>query len=183
MPFAAISGCNPGQSPNGDTADATLNVVSHEHNETITDPLGTAWFDSSGNENGDECNFTFGAAIGNDFFGSFNQIINGHFYWLQEEWSNRANSCQQRNNFVQPTASFTVSPASPVHGSAATFTSTVSDSDDTSFTYSWSFGDFGTSTLKNPTHTYSTAGSKNVTLIVTDANGDQVKVTKTISVS
>jgi hypothetical protein len=183
MPFADISGCNPGQFPNGDTADPTLNVVSHEHNETITDPLGTGWWDSSGNENGDECNFTFGAALGSNGFGSFNQVINAHDYWLQQEWSNRTNSCQQRNAAVQPTASFTFSPASPVHGSTVTFTSTVSDSDDTIFTYSWVFGDGGTSTLKNPTHTYATAGAKTATLVVFDAHGDQVRVIHTVSVS
>ncbi|MDQ1455021.1 MAG: serine protease [Actinomycetota bacterium] len=183
MPFADISGCNPGQFPNGDTADPTLNVVSHEHNETITDPLGTAWFDSSGNENGDECNFNFGASLGNNGFGSFNQVINADDYWLQQEWSNRTNSCRQRNTFAQPTASFAFSPSSPVHGNAVTFTSTVSDSDDTSFTFSWTFGDGGTSTLKNPTHTYATAGTRTVTLVVFDAKGDQVRVTRTVSVS
>jgi hypothetical protein len=183
MPYAALTGCSPGQFPNGDDADPVLNVVSHEHNETITDPLGNAWFDSSGNENGDECSFTFGSALGSNGFGSFNQVINTHDYWLQQEWSNRANSCQQRNTSAQPTASFTFSPTSPVHGSVVTFTSTVADSDDTSFTYSWTFGDGGVSTLKSPTHTYTTAGTKTVTLVVFDARGDQVRVIHTVSVS
>ena len=34
-----------------------MNVVSHEEAETVTDPLGTGWYDSSGYENGDECSF------------------------------------------------------------------------------------------------------------------------------
>ena len=107
MPYDALTGCNfMSQSPNGDKADPTLNFLSHEHNETITDPLGTGWFDSSNNENGDECDFVFGNQLGNNGFGAFNQVINTHDYWLQEEWSNRTNSCQQRNTFVQPTANF-----------------------------------------------------------------------------
>ncbi|MCI4668813.1 MAG: PKD domain-containing protein [Bacteroidia bacterium] len=39
------------------------------------------------------------------------------------------------------------------------------------FTYTWDFGDGNTSTLANPTHAYSAAGSYNVTLISTDATG------------
>jgi PKD repeat protein len=42
-----------------------------------------------------------------------------------------------------------------------------------STTYSWSFGDGGTSTAQNPTHTYATAGTFSVSLTVTDgANTD-----------
>jgi hypothetical protein len=36
---------------------------------------------------------------------------------------------------------------------------------------SWDFGDKGTSTTKNPTHTYATAGSYTVTLLVTGPGG------------
>ena len=39
------------------------------------------------------------------------------------------------------------------------------------FTYAWSFGDGGTSTLSNPTHMYSTPGSLTVGLTVTDGHG------------
>jgi gliding motility-associated-like protein len=38
-------------------------------------------------------------------------------------------------------------------------------------TYKWRFGDGGTSTSASPTHDYTTTGSFNVTLIVTDSNG------------
>lgn len=37
-------------------------------------------------------------------------------------------------------------------------------------TYAWDFGDLGTSTAQNPTHTYQTAGTYTVTLTVTSGN-------------
>src|SRR5205085_1064815 len=56
---AGVPSCDTGQSPTGTGADAVLNVVSHEHNEIITDPTGRGWFDSAGDENGDKCAWTF----------------------------------------------------------------------------------------------------------------------------
>ena len=95
MPYAmsVSSACNSGQRPNGDDADATLNVTSHEHAEAITDPQGSAWYDSRGYENGDKCAWNFGTAVGSTANGSYNQVINGHYYWLQQEWSNKSSAC------------------------------------------------------------------------------------------
>ncbi len=45
-------------------------------------------------------------------------------------------------------------------------------------TYNWSFGDGGTSTGVSPGHSYTAAGTYNVTLIVTDANGCKDTITK-----
>jgi hypothetical protein len=98
MPYAdAVLGlfCDAGPGPTGDDADATINVTSHEHNETITDPLGSAWYDSSGNENGDKCAWNFGTPLGTTQYGSYNQVINGHDYYLQQEWSNATSACVQ----------------------------------------------------------------------------------------
>jgi hypothetical protein len=183
QPYADLAGCSSGQSPNGNPADSVLNVVSHEHNETITDPRGTGWWDSSGNENGDKCAWTFGSAAGSNSHGQFNQVINGHGYWLQQEWSNRLSGCVQRNTFAQPTASFTYSPAAPAHGATVSFTSTAHDSDDTTLTYRWTFPNGSVSSLANPTYAFGTAGSKTVTLIVFDPHGDQVRVARTITVT
>ncbi len=84
--------CDTGQHPNGDDADGTLNVVSHEHNEAITDPRGSAWFDRQGAENGDKCAWTFGTAQGTAG-AQYNQVINGAKYYLQREWSNNSSAC------------------------------------------------------------------------------------------
>lgn len=96
MPYDGISGCDSGQHPNGDAADAELNVTSHESIETITDPLGTAWYDSSGNEIGDKCNFNFGSPLGGAAGAEYNEQIASGNYYLQMEWSNAASGCVQR---------------------------------------------------------------------------------------
>lgn len=92
MPFAdtVASACDSGYHPNSSidpSADATINVASHEHNETITDPFGGSWFDNSGNEIGDKCAWTFGSVSPNQA----NQTISGDPYILQREWSNYNN--------------------------------------------------------------------------------------------
>ena len=96
MPYDGISGCDSGEHPNGDAADAELNVSSHENIETITDPLGNAWYDSSGQEIGDKCNFTFGSPLGGAPGAEYNEQIASGNYYLQEEWSNAVSGCVQR---------------------------------------------------------------------------------------
>jgi hypothetical protein len=99
MPFADLNVCqNPGQpSPNGHaSADAVMSIASHEISEAITDPLLTAWFDSSGNENGDLCNFDYGVNTWTSLApNDANQMWNGNFYELQQEWDNHAGGCVQ----------------------------------------------------------------------------------------
>jgi hypothetical protein len=97
MPYDGVSGCESGEAPNGDTgADSELNVTSHENIETITDPLGNAWLDSSGQEIGDKCNFTFGSPLGGATGAEYNEQIGPGNYYLQEEWSNAVGGCAQR---------------------------------------------------------------------------------------
>jgi hypothetical protein len=96
MPYTGhnLSACGSGNYPNGDSAaDSTLNVTSHEANETITDPLGNAWYDRSGNENGDKCAWNFGTQLGGSAGAQYNQLINNTPYELQQEWSNASNGC------------------------------------------------------------------------------------------
>jgi hypothetical protein len=99
MPYAdnptAPGACDVGQYPNGDVADATVNLVSHEQNESITDPFGNAWYDSQGNEIGDKCAWNFGSVLGPNG-AEYNQVINSDDYFLQQEWSNASSSCVQQ---------------------------------------------------------------------------------------
>jgi hypothetical protein len=83
------SQCDSGYHPNSSDADATINVASHEHRESINDPLGNAWYDRRGYEGSDKCAWNFGAVTGN-----YNQTIGGHHYILQQEWSNSGSTCK-----------------------------------------------------------------------------------------
>jgi hypothetical protein len=79
--------------PSDIDADTTVNTISHEHNEAITDPLTDpaheAWIATDGSENGDLCAYGFGTALGGtEGVDAYNQLINGHRYDLQQEWSN-----------------------------------------------------------------------------------------------
>ncbi len=92
MPYTGtnLAACGVSTSPNGDIdADSTINVTSHEHMEAVTDPLGSAWYDSRGNEIGDKCAWIFGTlnAAGGDV------TWNGHNYIVQKEWDNKISGC------------------------------------------------------------------------------------------
>ena len=79
-----------------------------------------------------------------------------------------------------PVASFTFS----CNGLGCDFTSTSSDPDGTVASYSWTFGDGGTSPARNPSHTYSADGSYTVRLTVTDNQGAQsTPASQTVTVS
>jgi hypothetical protein len=86
--------------PHNRDADTTVNTISHEHNEAITDPSGgTGWLTNDANqyENGDLCAYGFGTPLGGtEGVDAYNQVINNHHYDLQQEWSNADNGCIQR---------------------------------------------------------------------------------------
>jgi formylglycine-generating enzyme required for sulfatase activity len=67
-----------------------------------------------------------------------------------------------------PAASFSYSPTSPGVGAAVQFTDTSSG---VPTSWSWSFGDGGTSAAQNPTHAYATAGTFTVSLTVSNTLG------------
>ena len=78
------------ESPNNNPdADTEISPTSHEVNEAITDPDGeTGWGDSSGNENGDDCAYIFGATNGKAG-ALYNQTIIGQHFITQQEFSNK----------------------------------------------------------------------------------------------
>jgi PKD repeat protein len=76
------------------------------------------------------------------------------------------------NLYAQPTASFTFSPNSPCSGVVANFTNTSSGAT----SYLWEFGDGSTSTLQNPTHTFTSNsgnGSQQFFVTLTARQGGQ----------
>lgn len=105
---ADLYDCNSGESPNNDDADATINTMSHEQNESITDYAGDAWVANDGaggvpqDEIGDLCAWQFGTPLGGAAGALYNQVINGHDYYLQEEYSNAGADCFQSSSGLPP---------------------------------------------------------------------------------
>jgi hypothetical protein len=123
-----ISGCDSGEHPNNNLSDsALLGGLSHEHNESITDPELDAWYGAEGAENGDKCRTfeeasEYGAPLGTAPDGSrYNQLINADEYWYQQEWSNAGSTCKQRSAVALVTP--TVTKLSPKAGLAVGGTS------------------------------------------------------------
>jgi hypothetical protein len=86
---ATLLGCTLNNNPNNSATDPTINTISHEQNEAITDPwpeTNPGWWANDGNQDeiGDLCAW---------YFMSLNQI-NGTSYYLQDEYSNANNSCE-----------------------------------------------------------------------------------------
>jgi xanthomonalisin len=78
-----------------------------------------------------------------------------------------------------PVANFTASTS----GLTASFTDGSSDSDGSIASHAWTFGDGGTSTTTNPSHTYGAAGTYSVTETVTDNDGDSNSKTQSVTVT
>lgn len=102
-PYVLEKNCDePSQHPNGPSDSALLGGLSHEHDESVTDPELNAWFNEFGEEIGDICRVfepkrEFGTPLGTAPDGSpYNQLINKHRYWYQQEWSNEGSACKQR---------------------------------------------------------------------------------------
>lgn len=100
QPFQNVPGCHarPG-TPNGPLVDEANSVLSHEVFETITDPDGSAWWNSLNlslrwQEIGDECMFLrydkTGAFLGFDLS---DVTLNGRPYAIQPEENNARHGC------------------------------------------------------------------------------------------
>jgi PKD repeat protein len=191
-----ISGCDTGNHPNGSPSDGVIQGgLSHEHNESITDPLPNGgWTDfatgeESGYEIGDKCDTgrevsEFGSALGEveveeggkKVKAKYNQVVNGHFYWYQQEWSNQGYRCLQRLTFAgaEPSATFVSKPAG---GDKLTFEAGQSSAPGGVVRYSWEFNDSKTAadtaetTTPAVTHTFPKAGFYAVALTVYAADG------------
>lgn len=87
------SGCDPLLATDLHANDLTAgtrayaDTTAHEFMESITDPTISAWYDKSGQEIGDKCNFVYSSPV---------QLSNGTQWQIQEEWSNILGGCQQQ---------------------------------------------------------------------------------------
>ena len=80
---------------------------------------------------------------------------------------------------IPPTADFTYS----VSDLSVDFTDQSSDSDGSVVSWSWDFGDGGTSDLQSPSYTYISDGTYTVTLMIADDGGETDSISKDITVS
>jgi PKD repeat protein len=102
----------------------------------------------------------------------------GSFNWHTRIGSFKFASCGGATN-NPPTASFTYSCTNL----SCNFTDTSSDTDGTIASRSWTFGDGGTSTATNPSHTYASSGTYSVGLTVTDNGGANGNTSQSVPVS
>jgi hypothetical protein len=94
-PGTRIEFCGVPASPNHDpSADATLSLVSHEQMEAVTDLNYRAWWRDEA-QTGEIADICFTWQPLDEDGGKANQVWNGHYYILQEEWSNAAKGCVQ----------------------------------------------------------------------------------------
>ncbi len=99
-PLIETDGVYSAPHPEGNPdAEVTIDIAAHETNEAMSDPTGTGYMDPDGYEIGDKCEFgpQRGTPLGFTSSGQpFNQVINGHDYWIQEMWSNADSGCVQQ---------------------------------------------------------------------------------------
>jgi PKD repeat protein len=194
------------QEPNGDLADIAISYMSHEDNEVVTDPLGNGWYDSaSGNEDGDNCGASgpfdpsagtnpnaFEPTIGGNASSGtlYDQLINGHPYYTQSEWSNGDGNCEMRPSpgLIDPSFAVPTAGATPV-GAPAWFDPGTRSATNQLSSATWSFGDGAPvafdpaeSALFAVSHTYATAGRYTATLTLVDDRGNVATATEPIIV-
>ena len=167
LPYNAVAGhCQSENArPNGSAADPTISTLSHEHNETVTDPFGTAWIDGNSEEEADLCLTDFGYPLGGSGDGTYDETINDHHYYLQEEWSNRQRSCQPR---ARPIHASIAAPTRVRAGAAIRFTGRASDPNARVTSYTWFFGDHRTGHGRRPKHAFRRPGLYRVVLRTSD---------------
>ncbi len=182
-----VIGCGVGEYPNGHAngnVDDTLSSLSHEANESITDPKLNAWFDKKGFENGDECRNSsddFGSSLGGASGTLFNQAIGSAHYYLQQEWSNDVGDCAQR---VEPAAVPTVAgPGEATPGQTVFFDGSGSLPGATEIvSFGWDFGDGGTASGETAFHAFANPGVFTVSLTVEDEWGLIYSATRKVTV-
>ncbi|MEO7324793.1 MAG: PKD domain-containing protein, partial [Dokdonella sp.] len=182
------AGCGVGFVNSPGTLDGYTMTLGHEWQEMMSDqfPAG-GWTNKTGGtyngqENSDECAWIAAGQAG----GAANITMGNGTYTEQASWSNDDNSCAISHAIVggggsnvAPVANFSFTTNALV----ASFIDSSSDSDGSIASRAWTFGDGGTSTATNPSHTYAASGNYSVSLKVTDNGGLTNTKTSSVTVS
>jgi len=178
-----------GQAPT--LLDDETSYLSHEWEETITDPLGDAWWVNNASSPDD----------GNEVSDNCNQVMTTEGGWtVQQLWSNIDRNCMgSEPAYSAPTANFlapdAAAPNQNVSFDASSSTDPAADSTAISGTsyavpngiasYAWNWGDGTSNTTTSPTatHAYAALGTYEVSLTVTDNLGFTSTVTKALAIT
>ncbi|MDB4874654.1 MAG: phosphate-responsive 1 family protein [Gemmatimonadetes bacterium] len=87
-PSACTSGLAAANGAADPGADYEVNTLVHEIEETTTDMMGNAWYDSRGYENGDKCAWTWGTTYTTAAGGKGNINLAGKDFLVQQNWLN-----------------------------------------------------------------------------------------------
>ncbi len=169
IPYNAVAGhCQSGNPrPNSSAADPAISTVSHEHNETVTDPITyESWTDPTGEEEADLCITEFGPAIGGSGSTAWNESIDGGHYFLQELWSNASGACEPR---AQPDRAAFNAPGRVVAGQQVKLTARASDPEGRIIAYNWWFGTGGTSHRRATAPVFHHPGRYRIVMRATDS--------------
>ena len=181
IPYNAVPGhcqsSNP--RPNSNAADPAISTISHEHNETVTDPDGNAWIDSQGYEEADLCLTNFGPAIGGSGDRAWNESIHGGHFFLQELWSDADNACEPRAKPDSMSLSLTRNPVQP---GSVSFVARGSDPEGQMVSFEWFFGDGRIAFGRRVDHSFKSAGTYRVLVRATDSWGNWAFAHRTVRV-
>jgi hypothetical protein len=182
IPFNAVPPhCQSGNSrPNSSNADPAISTISHEQNETVTDPDGNAWIDSQGEEEADLCLTSFGPSLGGSPGAEWNESIHGGHFFLQELWSNANGACEPR---AKPDSVWFAPTEAPGQARSFSFTAHASDPEGQIISYQWSFGDGRTGHGRRVSHTFRRSGAVTVALRATDSWGNWAVTDRTVRIS
>ena len=184
MPYVGGTVCSElNGSPNNDpAADAVVNVLAHETEETTTDEDINAWLDSAQFENADKCNFMFGPTYTTSNGATANMKVGGRDFLVQENWLNvTPQKCALGFIKVSITGPHTI----PV-GVVCTWTGSGSRGT-APYTYQWTATQPLTGwSPQNGTFNGLSEGAEGTAMLsvtATDATGDTAQTTDTIRVT
>jgi PKD repeat protein len=157
-----------------------------------TDRIDLVWTDNSDSEDGfdlerspDGSNWsTIASTLANsvDYVDSGLASATRYYYRVRAlesgQYSGYSNVANTITLATPPSADFTYSAIY----TEVTFTDASSDSDGTVVGWSWNFGDGSSSSVQNPVHTFTDAGTYNVSLSVTDNHGASDSTLQSITV-